>query len=259
MKIKYIIILLSWFAFNLGYSQNKELKGVIIANDDLEGIHVLNKTSKVNATTNALGVFNILAKIQDTILFSSVQYEKKIIVISQSDFERELFTVSMKDRVNELDEVIVGKVLTGNLESDIDNSEAKRDINFYDLGIPGYTGKPLTIRERALFDADHGTIFTGSGINVHKLLNKVSGRTKKLKKNLDIERRSNLLKTVREQLTETFFSVNTLDEKHRVDFFYFCVEDTDFLKRCGDSEIESLQFLGEKLTDYKKIIDYKDH
>jgi len=264
MKIKFIIILLCLFTFNFGNTQIKELKGVIIANGDLEGIHVLNKTSKLNVTTNEHGVFNIVAKIQDTILFSSVQYEKKIIVISQSNFERELFTVTMKDRINKLDEVVVGKVLTGDLNSDIRNSDAKRDINFYDLGIPGYTGPPKTLRERALFDADGGKwvsdissngLGAGGAINFNKLLNKISGRTKKLKRNVDIERRSNLLKTIREQLTESFFSINTLDEKYRTDFFYFCSNDKDFLKRCGGSEIESLEFLREKLKEYKLLIE----
>jgi len=95
MKINYIIISLSLLIFNLGNSQVKELNGEIIANEDLEGVHVLNTTSKTHSTTNQFGAFTILAKAQDTILFSSVQYKRKIVVVTNLDFEKELFTVSL--------------------------------------------------------------------------------------------------------------------------------------------------------------------
>ncbi len=36
--------------------------------------------------------------------------------------------------MNELDEIVVGKILTGNLSLDVSLEDTKRDINFYDVG-----------------------------------------------------------------------------------------------------------------------------
>ncbi len=265
--MKSLVILLSLISFNFGISQSKELKGIIIASGDVEGIHIINKTSRKNTTSNNYGVFDIEVKLNDTLLFSSVQYEKKTVIISSKDIQNELFTITLKDRINELDEVIIGEVLTGNLGSDVANSKAKQSINFYDVGIPGYKGPKKTYRERDLFDADGGSwindlssngLGAGGGLNLNKLLNKISGRTKKLKRNLNIERKSNLLKTVREQLTNTLFELYPLDVRHHAEFFFFCSEDEDFLTRCAGTELETLKFLEEKLKQYKTQINYKD-
>jgi hypothetical protein len=68
------------------------------------------------------------------------------------------FSVQLIEKVNQLDQVIIGKLLTGSLESDVQNSDSKTDINFYDLGIPGSTKLPMTQNERKLHDADAGPV-----------------------------------------------------------------------------------------------------
>ncbi len=250
MKINYIIISLSLLIFNLGNSQVKELNGEIIANEDLEGVHVLNTTSKTHSTTNQFGAFTILAKAQDTILFSSVQYKRKIVVVTNLDFEKELFTVSLEDRVNELDEVIVGKLLTGNLGADIANSDVKRSINFYDLGIPGYTGPRKTYSERLFHD-----VTSTKGGSVEAILNIISGRKKKLELKLLNERIFALRDKLEEEYKIIFFETFTLDEKFHEDFFYFCAEHDDFLKRCErNTGLNVITFLEEQLIAYKKIM-----
>lgn len=56
--------------------------------------------------------------------------------------------VHLIENINVLDEVFVGKVLTGDLSIDIKNSDLKRPIDFYDVGIPRYTGIPKAQCER---------------------------------------------------------------------------------------------------------------
>ena len=257
----YLLVVLCCFVFSSIYSQTIEIEGVVTGNTDVENIHVINKTSNKFTTTNKLGAFIIDVKISDTIVFSSVQYNLKSVLVTPKIITEKRMTVFLEDKVNELGQVYVGKILTGSLDSDIKNSEAERSINFYDVGIPGYKGKPKTQSERRLYEADAGKyvyVGLGVGLNLNKILNKISGRTKKLKGRVEKENNEVLLERIKANLTEDFFVTYPLDETLRTDFFYFCSDDENFEKRCKDkSDIEVFEFLAEKMTVYKANLKLK--
>ena len=75
------------------------------------------------------------------------------VIINDAVIASKNIFVNLKEQVNELDEVLVGKILTGDLASDLKNVEGDPPINFYDVGIPGYTGKIATQSERRLSEA----------------------------------------------------------------------------------------------------------
>ena len=256
-KLFYLFIFL--FTVCIAQSQVVEITGVVIADTDVENVHVINKTANKFATTNKLGEFKIMAKVNDTIVFSSVQYKLKAIVVSAINIKDQRIIVQLKEHVNALSEVLVGKVLTGNLDSDINNSDAERPIDFYDVGIPGYKGKPKTQNERRLYEADNGkyvSIGLGFGLNLNKILNKISGRTKKLKERVRLESNDVLLNKIIANLSENFFIAYPLDESLRTDFFYFCSDDKNFEKRCkARSDIEVFEFLAEKVIEYKNNLN----
>ena len=155
-KIKNItFFVLFVFGFNI-YAQTKDIKGQLIADDEVEGLHIQNRTAAKYTISGEDGSFIIPAKVSDTLIISGIKYQTQEIVISQSNFDLGSFNVLLVEKMNELDQVIVGKILTGSLQSDLENSDAKPEVNFYDLGIPGYKGKPLTQNERKLHDADAG-------------------------------------------------------------------------------------------------------
>jgi hypothetical protein len=254
-KIRTLFFLWCLFFVNFIWSQTVEINGVIKGISNVENIHVINKTSNKFATTNKIGGFKISAKLNDTLVFSSIQYKLKAIIISPKNIKEKYVLVYLNESVNVLDEVVVGKVLTGDLNSDINNSETERPLDFYDVGIPGYTGKPKTQNERRLYEADHGkyvAIGLGFGLNLNKILNKVTGRTKKLKERVRLESNDVLLTKIKTRLAENFFKAYTLNKTLRTDFFYFCSEDENFEKRCKDkSDIEVFEFLAEKIAEYK--------
>ena len=171
------LMLLSALSVFTLQAQNIELSGQIISNGELEGIHVINKTSYRYTTTNQNGRFSIEAKLSDSLYFSSIQYLPKIIVVSANQIKSKSITVTLSESINALDEVMIGTILTGDLDSDISNSDAERPIDFYDLGIPGYTGPRMNLAERRLFEADAGPLIIGLGLNFSKLLNMMSRNT----------------------------------------------------------------------------------
>ena len=123
-------------------SQQITLQGKITNNYDVEGIHVLNETSKLNTVTNQIGEFEIGVSIGDTLLFSSVKYHLQNLLISEEIYNQKRVFITLEEMINKLDEVVVGNSLTGNLAYDISNINAEETFNFDDVGIPGFKGEP---------------------------------------------------------------------------------------------------------------------
>ncbi len=260
VRIKLTFSFFTFFIINVLISQTIEISGNIIAKNDVENIHVINKTSNKFATTNKFGGFVIQAKHNDTLVFSSIQYKLKTVVVSLKIIEARIIEVYLTENINVLDQVTIGKVLTGDLSSDINNSDLERPINFYDLGIPGNTAKPKTQSERRVFEADDGkfVVFYGLGfvINTNKIINRITGRTKMLKQRVKLEVEEQLMYSIKARLSEDFFSVYSLVETLQMEFFYFCSEDENFSKKCKDkSDIDVLEYLKEKYLEYNKNLN----
>lgn len=258
-RIKYVFWLLAISLTPTLFAQSVELDGVVRANSDVENIHVINKTASRFSTTNFKGEFKILVRLGDSIQFTSVKFKTETVVVSIKHISEQKLEVFLQEQINELDQVVVGKILTGTLESDIGNSDTKTDINFYDVGIPGYKGKPKTQSERRLHEADAGNfvyVGLGMGVNLNKVLNSITGRTKMLKERVRVEANDALIRDIRDRLSKDFFANNPLDDKHKNDFFFFCTDDPNFQLRCKDkSDLEIIIYLNEKLKEYKNNLE----
>ena len=213
---------------------------------------MINKTAYRYATTDQNGFFIIEAKPSDSLYFSSIQYIPKTIVLSAQNISTKSITVTLSESINALDEVLIGTLLTGDLNSDIGNSDAKRPIDFYDLGIPGYTGHRMNLTERRLYDADHGVLYTGLGLNVNKLLNRITGRTKMLKEHVKLDKDKQTIRRIKEIIAPLFFINHELEKEKRMEFYFFCADAPDFQERCrGKSDVEILEFLDAQLEAFK--------
>lgn len=263
-KIKFILFVLNLFVVSFTLAQSVDIEGQVLAVSDVEGIHVINKSSNKYTTTTVSGKFTISAKLNDTIVFSSVKYKLTAVLILPETIEQKKMVIMLEEQVNVLDEVLVGKVLSGDLEFDVKNAKVDKPLDFYDVGIPGYTGKPKTQSERRLYEADGGKMIPylgfGFAVNFHKLMNAISGRTKMLKERVRLESNEILMYKIRAELSEEFFKKHLLDESLLVEFFYFCSEDPNFESRCkGKSELEVYEFIEEKYIEYKaNTLEVKD-
>lgn len=251
-KISFIFFLVLAVVCN---AQLQELQGVITANGEVEGIHVLNKTSVKYTVTDAVGNFTISVKANDTLVFSALKYKVKEVVVKLSDITKNNFRVTLEEKINELEEVTVGRILTGNLGSDLTNTEIQKPVNFYDLGINGSKKLPKTIEKRKLADADGGSwgyIGIGFSVNFHKLLNRISGRTKRLKEIVELTDNDKCMKRLKDSHSESLLKKEELTEPQQYEYFYFCMDDPRFTSICQQSNpIEVISFLEEKLKVYK--------
>jgi hypothetical protein len=247
IKIKYLLILFFVTFSQSLVSQSVEIEGKIKTKVDFENIHVINKTEKIFTITNQFGDFKIKAKINDTIVFSSIQTQIKSIVIDEELFAKKKIEVTLEEQINQLDEVVVGTILTGNLLSDINNIKGEPPINFFDVGIPGYTGKPATQSERRLNEAT-----TGAGIiPLNPIINAITGRTKMLKERIKLEEKDELLFSIKARLSKDFLMSNPIKDDLIMDFFYFCADDKNFVKHCkNQTDFKILIFLRMKYKQY---------
>ncbi|MBB5269714.1 hypothetical protein [Algibacter amylolyticus] len=258
LKIKTLLVVVGVFGFQEAFSQTIELLGRIASNGDIENIHVINNTAQAFTITDIDGHFKIPAKLSDTLTFSSIQYKLKEVVVTQTIIDNEAIFVTLNEHINELDEVIVGKILTGDLFSDIRNMDANAPIDFYDVGIPGFTGTPATQSERRLSEASKfspkagGSLGgVGGSVSIAPLINAITGRTKMLKNRVKIEEKESLMQTIKGRLASDFFASNPLDESLQADFFYFCADDPNFVKHCkNQTDFKALIFLRMKYKQY---------
>lgn len=231
--------------------QTVDIHGLIIAPDEVEGIHVLNKTASRFTISNSTGNFTIPAQLNDTILFSGISYQSKEIVVTKVVLASQQFVVYLEEMVNVLDEVVIGKVLTGNLMFDINSAELKPDLNFYNLGIPGYTGKLKTQTERRLYEATSG----GGLIPVGLIINAISGRTKRLKHYVKLEKMDNCLDKIIAGFSADLFRTNDLKADIKAQFFYYCQDDPEFESLCKlKNSMKTLMFLDAKLKAFKALL-----
>ncbi|MGJ8548583.1 hypothetical protein [Winogradskyella wichelsiae] len=258
-KSKFLFLIILFSIVGFAGAQRIDLEGQLIAKDEVEGLHVLNKSALKYTISEENGSFVIPARVSDTLIISGVKYQLKEIVITDSIINSDYLRVQLIENISALNEVVVGKIFTGSLESDIENLKVKPEINFYDLGIPGYTGKPLTQNERKLYDANGGSMVdlvagaygTGPSVNLNKLLNTISGRTKKLKAIVELDNREGCIQRLKRDYEAFLFEKDTLTQNLRAEYFLYCEEDARFLGLCNKKdEFALIEFLQAKLKLY---------
>ena len=177
------ISLFIMFCGILNAQNYKLLKGRIShPNLVVAGIHVINADRGLAEITDIDGNFEISVAIGEELIFSGVQYKKRALIISPEIFALDEVTVYLEAFINELDEVVVKPHnLSGSLSSDLSN--VKGQINFDDVGIPGYKGvrKEKIVSGKSLILSTLLLPISG-GINIDAVYKHLSGYYKKLKK-----------------------------------------------------------------------------
>lgn len=229
-----------------------------IVHDSLsvEGVHVINKTSQKNTITNEKGFFEIVAKLNDTIVFSAVQFKLKNIVVEQGIIDEGFGEVLLEMRVEELEGVTLYNKLSGDPAFDLKNSGVKKKLNFYDLGIPGSTKAPPTQSERRLQEASMGKFQWGflTTIPLNPIINAISGRTKMLKKRVKLESEEAFIEKIKEQFEPVLMDVYGLKKEESYRFFYFCSLAETYGAKCRNANsVVQMEFLIDQLKEFQKI------
>jgi hypothetical protein len=127
MKTKTIIVVFYLFCqFCFGQTLTKKSLHGMVVNDsvNIQSGYVLNVNSNSRTFIKAQGFFDILAKTNDTLLFSSMGLKSKKIILSNKDFAVSVLVVKMNTLINPLKEVVVSRTAIkpnlGNIQNIID-------------------------------------------------------------------------------------------------------------------------------------------
>jgi len=249
-KRNFYSFLLCFFALFQLSAQQKSLQGKITNDLEIEGIHVLNLASRYNTITNENGHFSINVKALDTLLFSSIKYMPEKIVVTEAIFEKGVITVKLSELVNELDEVFLQPNLSGNIAADLKKIKTEEPINFDDVGIPGFKGKPEEKIVPLYFAV------TPLSVNLEALYKHISGYYKDLKTRRKWEYENTAVAQMFNYYTLPFFTTTYGIPKNRVyDFLLFCAETTSIESEFKKEHYGSvLLILNEKAKIYTERI-----
>ncbi|SFD08747.1 carboxypeptidase-like regulatory domain-containing protein [Flavobacterium phragmitis] len=224
------------------------LNGKIVSSaSNAEGVYVINAQTEETVTSDASGSFSISAKADDVLVFSSIAFKEKRIMLKQEDFSDLNFTVKLNMVMNQLQEVVIKRY---------DN------INAESLGIISEGQKKYTAAERKLQTATalnataNGGGMVGGSISADPLLNFFSGRTAMLKKEVAVEKKEFFMR-----LLENMFSLEHFIDRLKIPaeyvkgFEYYAVDNEKFTAILNSKNKTSTEFLlGELAVKYKEII-----
>ena len=221
-------------------SQNDSiLKGkIIIETNDVSGITIVNISNKANTISGNGGYFKIKAKVNDTLLFSAIHLDVEKHIITEKDFGPDLLFIKMTPKSKAIEQILITSNTVISAES---------------LGLVPKGQKKYTVAERRLHAGS-------TGIGVGTLVNLITGYTKELKRNVEIEKKEMLQeKILRLYEKEYFIKTLKIPEQYINGFLFYVCEDksvADLFK--GQDKMQQMFKLSDLATEYLKTIKKED-
>jgi len=217
--MRYFFIL--FFITNLLYSQSENrtwIRGkVLYKNSNVISANVVNNTSRQATITDDEGEFEMLVKLNDRLVFSSVQYQIRSVIVNKEILQKSRLVIDVNEKVTVLDEVVVGPE---NTEKFLDLKEEEFKRTYYNFD------KSSKVENQIL---KAGTFNNGLNfINLYKMIAKSSSKSGEIDKQLSNVnyKPSNL---IREVYDDAFFVKNLGLKKQNILNFY-CSVMTNFLQ-----------------------------
>lgn len=250
MKIKItllFVLLVTQFSFSQIESR-KNLDGQV-RNDlvPVENVIVFNANSNVGTLVNQYGSFAIKAKVNDTLIFSSLAFKSKKIVLSKNDFITSRLIVKLDVFTNELAEVLIrAKKELNPIEG---NSQRYVDIKYFD----DEKASPKNRTLPPIGGVENGMDF----VRIYKDV--VGVLRKKNPQKTDFYKETSFSEFAMNKVNYSFFS-NTLhleDDEIKL-FLIYCENDSKSRELMHPSEeFKLLDFFINKNKEYQKIAHSK--
>ncbi|WBL26277.1 hypothetical protein [Zunongwangia sp. HGR-M22] len=243
-RILLFLLLLFCFCNAVFSQQRQDLTGQIVNDSIGEAfVNILNITAETGTVSESDGRFGLTVKENDSILFSSVQFENKYVVITKEIIAKGFLEIELTEEVNRLETVHLNNIkLTGNLEGDIQNIKVK-PLMF--LPPPR---KNLTMAQRKM-----GSYGGGLGM----LIGALNGDLKYLKKaqkNYELQGEAyQLLESIPKGIFVEDFG---LEEWEVINFMFYCARNNNSnLQKliAEDDTLALIAYFEKQAEDFKEI------
>ena len=231
------------------FCQNKtsaDIQGkLVFDNADLEGIYIYNLNQSKSTTTQIYGYFNINGSVGDTLLVSSLQFEKTKYIVKQIDLDKNKLFIPLKIQNTTLNEVEINQF---------------KKITSKSLGLVPKNQKVYTPAERKLRTAGElhwysPLLIPLGGMDIDGFINAISGRTKQLKKEVEVEKKEIALKKLEDYFEDSFYTKELKIPADKVNGFkFYLVDDLTFMQALNNKNKNLTKFLvAEIAEEYKKV------
>jgi|TARA_B110000444_G_scaffold217994_1_gene217291 hypothetical protein len=243
--MKYFLNFFFFFLIcNLSFSQSNYrtwVKGKVLYRDsNVISANVVNNTTQEATTTNEDGEFEIKVKLNDRLIFSSVQYQIRSLVINKEILQKSRIVIDVNEKVRELDEVVVGP----------ENTEKFLDLKEEEFKKIDYSFDKSTKIENQILKAGR----FNNGLNFISLYKAIAkSNSKEVEPKSFSYKPSNL---IREVYDDNFFITNLGIPKENIsEFLLFCDDKfpSKFLLK-KSNEFQLIDFLVKQSDKFRKIL-----
>jgi hypothetical protein len=229
------ILLLFFTQLVLGQTNSDKLISarIVVDSTNVENVNIVNTRSEKTSVSDKNGYFQINVKVGDVLVLTAVNLETRSKKINEEDLKTEIVILKMTPKVTQLKEVNVN-----------DNA----NINAENLRIIPKGQKQYSPAERKLYTDKSGLL--------DPLLNKISGRTTMLKKEVQVERNEKLLLKLDGYYEDNYYiDVLKIPKEYIKGFQYYLIEDEDFVKALEAKNKTMTLFLVKRLAaNYNQIL-----
>ncbi len=249
MKQIFTLAIITIFT-TFSWSQDNDrviLRGKVLYRDvNVPNENVINSTSEMATITNDNGEYQIRVKLGDELVFSALNYQLEIVMITEEILKRNRLVIEVKEKVTELEEVVV---TPENQERFLEMQNSKLEEKFeYE------TDRSSEVENITLSQQERGM---RDGLNFVGLFKALLKATKKVK----VEERKPLkVSDVMRQVYDDEFFVTDLNlPQDKIDaFLYYCdtrMPAQSLLKK--ENEFELIDFLVTHSKTFLQELDDK--
>lgn len=240
MKTNNTLYIILFFFVQICLGQNKvskEIFGQIFEQStSVEGVNIINNNTQITTVSDVNGMFSIVVKAGDVLVFSSVNLEPLKRRITADDLNSSSLVIKMTAKQIELKEVVVNE---------------NANITAENLGIIPHGQKKYTPAERK--------VYTATSTSVDKVINAISGRTKMLKKEVKVEKKEALFRKLEYLFEEAYYTDRLkIPLEHIKGFQLYCVDNPEFAVSLDTKNKTMSMFLITRLAqEYLIIIEHE--
>ena len=244
--MRVLLTLFILFSFELSFSQNDYrtwIRGkVLYKNVNVNSANVVNNTSQMATTTNDEGEFEIEVKLNDKLIFSSVQYQIRELSITKEILQKNRIVIDVNEKVTELDQVVV---TPENQEKFLDLKE--EEFKRFDYTFDKSTRVTNVINEQGKLK---------DGLNFVNLYRLISNSLKNDSNEKEKSFKYNPSDLLRELYDDLFFTQNLMIPNDKINEFLLYCDDNfpDRILLQKDNEFELIDFLVKQSKKFVKSI-----
>lgn len=250
--MRFIFLILTFFYISFSFGQNRNVTIIgFVSGDGVEtdGVVVSNLANGLIASTNDDGLFKIRVSLGDTLRFSAVNLNPQEITIGREILQSRKMEVKMTIKIRELKEVIVQN-----------QTITTESLGVVPSGVPIYTPAERRLKTASEMKTEvgiNGGAESGISLSFDAIINKISGRTKMLKKELQVERKEFLEEDVTLIYGYNYFITQYKIPKEYVRaFILYIIDDADFEAAfLNENNLNMELILTQKSIDFLKLLN----